>query len=51
MCFKANFTSAILAYTGIYGEELNEMQAAWGFIIYVVFEGFRLSGACKQMGL
>lgn len=42
---------AILAYTETYGEELNKMLAAWGFIIYVIFEGFYLSGTCKQMGL
>jgi len=36
---------AILAYTEIYGEELNEVLAAQGFIIYIIFEDFHLSGA------
>lgn len=36
---------AILAYTEIYGEELNEVLAAQGFIIYIFFEDFHLSGA------
>lgn len=38
-------------YAEIYGEELNKPLAVWGLIIYVIFEGFHLSGACKQMGL
>ena len=51
MCFRTNFTPAVLAYTEICGEELDKMLEAWGFIIYVIFEGFHLSGACKLMGL
>lgn len=51
MRLKTNFMPAILAYTEIYGEELSKMLAAWEFIIYVIFEGFHLSAACKQMGL
>lgn len=50
MCFKTNFMPAILTYTEICGEELSKMLAAWEFIIYIIFEGFHLSAAYKQMG-
>lgn len=37
-----NFMPAVLVYAEICGEELGKLLAAWGFIIYVIFDGFHL---------